>query len=183
MSPDAETDLNRLAELSTEVAADYVDETAADWEGSPFNWIRQLPSSRTKGKVGESLVKAWAVSEGIEVDPAKSSDHDMILDGTLIEVKFSLRWAGGTFVFQQIRDQDYEVAALLGLEPRAARLWFVPKAILREKATSQHGGQAGRDTKWLRFSAVDSPDWLDKWGGSLQSAKRALEKARRTVGK
>ena len=114
-----ETDLERLAQLSEEVAADYVDQSASEWETSPFAWIRELPSSRTKGKVGESLVKAWAKLEGIEVRPPTDSGHDCILDGVLVEVKFSLRWAGGEFVFQQIRDQSYEVAALLGIEPHS----------------------------------------------------------------
>jgi len=99
---DPETDLQRLSRLSKAVAADYVDEAAAEWKTSPFSWIRKLPSSRQKGKVGESLVRAWAESEGVEVRPPNDPGNDCILDGVLVEVKFSLRWAGGEFVFQQI---------------------------------------------------------------------------------
>lgn len=173
-----ETDLERLASLSNEVAQDYVDEQAAEWEASPFSWIRKIPSSRTKGKVGESLVKSWAKSEGVEVRSATDSGHDCILDGVLVEVKFSLRWAGGEFVFQQIRDQSYQVAALLGIEPQAAHLWIVPKDELWERAPAQHGGAAGKDTKWLRFPADNPPSWLEPWGSSFSDARRALEEAR-----
>lgn len=173
-----ETDLERLARLSEQVASEYVDPAAADWEASPFAWIRRIPSSRTKGKVGESLVETWARSEGIAVGPPTDPGNDCTLDGVLVEVKFSLRWAGGEFVFQQIRDQNYEVAALLGIEPQSAYLWFVPKAQLWTCASAQHGGAKGKDTRWLRFRANDPPSWLREWGGSFSDARRALEKIR-----
>jgi hypothetical protein len=85
-------------------------------------------------------------------------------------------------VFQQIRDQSYEVACLLGLEPQRVHLWAVPKAVLWRNATGQHTGAAAHDTKWLRFPAVQPPDWLKVYGGTLPEARTALEKARRDLG-
>jgi hypothetical protein len=120
-------------------------------------------------------VKAWAEHEGIAVTPATDAGHDCRLNDVPVEVKFSTLWAGGDFVFQQIRDQSYEVVALLGIEPQAVRLWMVPKRELWARAPGQHTGANALDTRWLRFEAADPPQWLEPFGGTLERARRSLE--------
>lgn len=170
-------DLALFARLSAEVQLGFEDAAADEWEASPFGWIRREPSRR-KGAIGEVLVKDWAASEGMRVEQATDTGHDCRLDGVRVEVKFSLLWGGGEFVFQQIRDQNYDVACLLGLEPQRVRLWAVPKSELWERATGQHTGAAAQDTKWLRFPAASPPGWLEPYGGVLPAARNALEQAR-----
>lgn len=176
-----EEDLAVFAKLSAEVQLGYEDAAADEWEASPFGWIRREPSRR-KGAIGEALVRDWAARKGLEVAPATDSGHDCRLDGMPVEVKFSLIWGGGEFVFQQIRDQSYEVACLLGLEPQRVHLWAVPKRVLWDHSTGQHTGAAAQDTRWLRFPAVQPPAWLGPYGGTLPAARAALEKARRDLG-
>jgi hypothetical protein len=173
----ADADLALFARLSAEVALGFEDAAADEWETSPFGWIRREPSRR-KGAIGEALVKDWATHEGMKVDSALDSGHDCQLDGLRVEVKLSLLWGGGEFVFQQIRDQNYEVACLLGLEPQGVHLWVVPKKVLWKHATGQHTGAAAQDTKWLRFPATTPSQWLKPYGGTLRAARKALEKAR-----
>jgi hypothetical protein len=177
-----ETDFALFARLSAEVQLGFEDAAADAWEASPFAWIRREPSRR-KGAIGEVLVKDWASGENMQVQAASNTEHDCRLDGLLVEVKFSLLWGGGEFVFQQIRDQDYDVACLLGLEPQRVHLWAVPKTALWERATGQHTGAAAQDTKWLRFRAAAPPDWLSEFGGELPAARAALEQARRELGR
>ena len=178
MQPE-DADLAVFARISAEVQLGFEDAAADAWEASPFGWIRREPSRR-KGAIGETLVKDWAAQEGLTVRPPTDTGHDCRLDGLLVEVKFSLLWGGGEFVFQQIRDQNYQVACLLGLEPQRVRLWAVPKDVLWAHATGQHTGAAAQDTKWLRFTAAKPPEWLREFGGSLTSAREALEKARKS---
>jgi hypothetical protein len=123
-------------------------------------------------------VKAWAKRCGLEVVPATDTGHDCILGGIRTEVKFSTLWSGGGYTFQQIRDQNYEVAALLGLQPQVVQLWVVPKAELWERANGQHTGAEATDTKWLSFQAQDPPAWLNQYGGTLDVALASLEKLR-----
>jgi hypothetical protein len=175
-------DFALFARLSAEVQLGFEDAAADAWEASPFAWIRREPSRR-KGAIGEVLVKDWAATETMQVQPAENTGHDCRLDGLLVEVKLSLLWGGGEFVFQQIRDQDYEVGCLLGLEPQRVHLWAVPKSVLWERATGQHTGAAAHDTKWLRFRAADPPHWLSEFGGELPAARAALEKTRRKLGR
>jgi hypothetical protein len=176
-----EADLALFAKLSAEVQLGYEDAAADEWEASPFGWIRREPSRR-KGAIGENLVRDWAAREGMRVERATDGGHDCRIDRMPIEVKFSLIWGGGEFVFQQIRDQSYEVACLLGLEAQRVHLWAVPKPVLWQHTTGQHTGAAAQDTKWLRFAAVQPPSWLAPYGGTLPEARAALEKARRDLG-
>lgn len=178
-----ELDLAVFAQLSADVQASYRPPGGVDpWEASPFGWIKKEPSRRV-GAIGERLVKAWASHEGISVRPALDSGHDCVLADVRVEVKFSTLWAGGGFTFQQIRDQSYEVAGLLGIEPQSVKLWFVPKDVLWREGTGQHTGAAATDTKWLKFPAGSSPSWLRPYGGTLVEARAALEEVQRSLGR
>jgi hypothetical protein len=172
-----EGDLALFSRLSAGVQLAFEDTAADEWDASPFGWIRREPSRR-KGAIGEALVRDWAAQEGMRVERPTDSGHDCRIDGLPVEIKFSLLWAGGQFVFQQIRDQSYEIVCLLGLEPQRVRLWAVPKGVVWEHATGQHTGAAAQDTKWLRFPAVQPPEWLRPYGGTLPDARAALEEAR-----
>jgi hypothetical protein len=119
----------------------------------------------------------------MRVEAADGTGHDCRLNGVFVEVKFSLIWGGGEFVFQQLRDQDYEIACLLGLKPQRVHLWAVPKSIIWENATGQHTGAAAQDTRWVRFPAIGRPEWLRPYGGTPAKAKAALEQARRDLGR
>lgn len=142
------------------------------WEGSPFEWIMRL-ASRSRGKAGEVLVEAWLRRLGFRVDRPLSGDHDRVVSGQKVEIKFSTLWAQGDYVFQQLRDQDYEVVVLLGVSPTAAHGWVVPKAVAMEYSVPQHGGARGSDTRWLRFRAASPPSWMSEFGGELLAFERA----------
>jgi hypothetical protein len=58
-----------------------------------------------------------------------------------------------------MRDESYDVIAMLAIEPSRVRIWMVPKRICLRQPR-----QHGRETHWLRFDALDPPDWL---GGFL----------------
>jgi hypothetical protein len=176
--PEPDDDLALFARLSSAAQSQVHDEAAARWTGSPFEWIRAEPSRR-KGSIGELLFREWAEAVGFTVTSPTNTGHDTRLNDLPVEVKLSLLWATGAFVFQQLRDQDYAVICLLGLEPHAVSLWSVPKEIAWEHATPQHGGASGQDTRWLRFPASTPPTWLSPYGRGLSVAKRALEQALR----
>ena len=91
-------------------------------------------------------------------------------------------WTNGGYKFQQLRDQNYDLAICLGVSPFTAHCWVIPKPdILRlwkheHKISSQHGGAAGADTAWIDVR-IDSPsDWLAEYGGSLSDGIFALSK-------
>lgn len=169
-----------LASVSTALAKDYVDPDNNPWKGSPFEWIQSRPS-RQKGAIGEILVAKWAETCGFHVSRSGDSDADRIINGHRVEIKMSNLWENGIYKFQQIRDQQYDYAFCLGISPFEAHAWFIPKVVLmtdRPPAlVPQHGGAAGRDTRWLSFLADSPPDWLSPYGGDLDQVRSILDSA------
>ncbi len=180
--PLADPDLGLLAAISATLMSDYIKPENDPWAGSPFAWIKTRPS-RQIGSIGEQLVAGWCAAKGLDVTRTGDSDADRVIAGRRVEIKFSTLWENGDYVFQQIRNQRYDVALLLGLSPLEASCWVVPKAVLRELPfrlglSHQHGGQAGTDTIWLRFKAASPPAWLAEFGGSLSAAFEHLAQQR-----
>jgi hypothetical protein len=163
--------------LSKRIEATYAAGGPDPWKGSPFQWISEAQSGR-KGAVGKKLVKAWAEHEGLNVKGKSGRGHAFRVDSVRVAVKLSLIWADGIFVFEQIREENFDVMSLLAVEPRRVRLWIVPKDVLWNNADWQHRGTAGRDTKWLHVPATKPPAWLNSYGGTLRDTRRALEQAR-----
>jgi hypothetical protein len=168
------TDPFELFLLANQDAQEIMGTAAASnpWAGSAFEWIMRL-ASRRRGKAGEILVEAWLRRLGYEVGRPLSGDHDRLVGGRKTEIKFSTLWEGGDYVFQQLRDQDYELVVLLGVSPAAAHGWVVPKAVAIERSIPQHGGARGSDTRWLRFRAASPPAWLSEFGGEPSEFERA----------
>jgi hypothetical protein len=104
-----------LAAISHALEVEYTTEDR-EWEGSPFAWIRSHPS-RKRGAIGEKLVAGWLAARDFNVSRSPDSDADRIIEGKRVEIKFSTLWANGGYKFQQLRDQDYELAICLGVCP------------------------------------------------------------------
>ena len=172
----SDPDVRLLATVSAAIEPDYKSAQSM-WAGSPFAWIVTIRSSRQRGKIGEQLVSGWCAAKGLDVTGSGSSDFDRVIHGHRAEIKFSTLWSVGHYVFQQFRDQDYDIAIFLGLSPFDAECWVVPKDVLMRHVighTGQHGGRTARDTAWLHVRPSKTPDWLMPHGGKLRDAYQAL---------
>lgn len=177
-------EVQALASIAAVLKSDYVKDGQADpWAGSPFAWIRTRPS-RQVGKIGEQLVAGWCAAKGLDVTASHDSEADRIVGGHRVEIKFSTLWESGVYTFQQIRDQNYDYAILLGLSPFDAHCWVVSKDQLRMHVighTPQHAGKAGTDTFWLSFPVTNPPAWLSQCGGTLAQAFDVLKRIQRSL--
>src|SRR3982751_48652 len=164
------SDLDVMRRMSCELAREQASTRPNPWSRSPFEWLRNEAPGR-KGALGKEMFKRWAESSGFPVAaPPPSSDCDCVVDGLQIVVKFGLRWANGTLVFEQIRNGRYAAGALLGLEPWQVHLWIVPLEVLWCNSDEQHGAE----THWLRFRPERPPPSLAPYGGTLANARAAL---------
>jgi hypothetical protein len=164
-------DVRILVGLAATLEPDYV--VADDpWKESPFGWIRNRPSSRQRGAIGEKLVAGWCAAKGLDVIRSRSSQADRIVNGHRIEIKFSTPWENGAYKFQQIRHQDYDYALCLGIAPFDAHCWVFPKAVLYEveHMTGQHTGAAATETSWFSVNPQSPPGWTAPYGGRLSQA-------------
>jgi hypothetical protein len=169
-----------LMSLAESLRTDYVQSTAADpWMGSPYSWIRSEPS-RTVGKIGEQLVAGWTAARDFDVAHCHDSQADLVINSHRVEVKFSTLWTSGIYKFQQIRDQNYEYCVCLGISPRVASCWILPKSVLLQYLIGhnhgQHTGASGTDTSWISFRADQPLPWMNNWGGSLVAALQVMKR-------
>jgi len=171
-------DVKGLASEAGSLEAEYA-ASDDDWAESPFAWVKKRPS-RQVGKIGEQLVSGWLAARGFNVLRSPDSDADRLIEGRRVEIKFSTLWKNGSYKFQQLRDQNYEIAVCLGVSPFDAHCWVLEKSeILRQwrdtgNIQSQHGGANGRDTAWITVDPTAVPAWLSPHGGRLRDAMRAL---------
>ena len=165
--------LRSFIEVSNALSAEYA-ERLQPWIESPFAWILTLPS-RTKGAVGEKIVADWLSANGCSVSKPPHSGCDRVVNGTNIEIKLSTLWEGGSYVFQQLRDQDYSFVFCIGISPQDVHAWVIPKAVAWDHSIPQHGGKEGKDTRWLSFQADSVPAWLLPYGGSLPSVVKMIQ--------
>jgi len=173
-------DVKILAGIASSLEGDYLADDA-NWRDSPFAWIKTRPS-RQVGKIGEQLVAGWVAARGFNVQRSPDSDADRLIEGKRVEIKFSTLWKNGSYTFQQLRDQNYELAICLGISPFDAHCWVLPKReILRQwretgNLHSQHGGANGSDTAWLTVTPGSVPSWVKKYGGRMRNAISALSR-------
>lgn len=176
----ADPDVQLLAGIASTLRAGYATEDLA-WEGSPFAWIKTRPS-RQVGTIGEKLVAGYLAAKDFDVIKSPDSDADRIISGARAEIKFSTLWKSGVYKFQQLRDQNYQVAICLGVGPFDAHCWVLPKTVIMENwgkaegLAPQHGGVRGRDTAWLSVDPTNISAWLASYGGSLRKATEVLRK-------
>lgn len=176
------SDFDLLAAAANFIKKDFIDEKEdKEWIGSPFIWIKILPSG-SKGRLGKRLVFQWCALKGLSVDHSPDSEADMLINGHRVEVKFSTLWKSGIYKFQQIRDQSYEYAACLGISPFDAHCWVISKAILKKYVIGhmgQHTGAGGKETSWFAVEPEHPPEWLAGCGGTLDEAFTVLKSLRR----
>ena len=164
-----------LKKLSSDMEEDY---EGVDWTPSPFAWIQSCSSSQ-KGAIFKNLVDQWCVSKGLNVSRSAGRGADRIIEGIRVKIKGSSLWGSGTYTFQQLRDENYDLMVCLGISPFRAHCWAIPKDIIMswwEDGTirTQHSGRSGSDNAWLQVDPNDPPYWLSPWGGSLSHAYQII---------
>ncbi len=153
-----------------------------DWEGSPFEWIINVANSPQKGKIGKKIVKEFLQSYGFAVFDRRSQGSDMTVNGLKVKVKSSTLWENGTYKFQQIKKQDFDILFCLGISPNAAHAWVVWRSdIVWGDKGKQHGGEKGQgNTWWISFIPPNCPyEWMKPNNGDLSKVCEELKKITR----
>lgn len=168
-------------DLAHIIQSNYADEHRG-WEESPFLWLRKL-SAKRKGAAMEDLVRRFFSMHGLSVHRSPGSQSDCLVGQSPCEIKGSTLWESGHYQFNQIRDQQYTHLILLGLSPKRAHLWCVPKNLGFRKARPQQGGMDGVETRFLKFQAVSPPEWLLPFGGHPKTAVDGFRSLLRKTGR
>ena len=138
---------------------------------------------KVKGAAAEKIIDLFFSNQGYSVSRSKDSNYDRLIQDKKIEIKFSTEWDNDLgYVFQQIRNQDYDYIVCLGVMPSDAHLWVIPKdKYITEwengiNVKSQHGGATSSETSWFRVIMGKSDDWLKHYGGTIEEGLDVFEK-------
>jgi hypothetical protein len=165
-----------LSDFAIQLENEYLDDDGAEmWEGSPFAWIRDNKPA-TIGAIGRRLARSVFQEAGIQ---SEFSRYTLIAGNATIAIKFSMEWTGGGFIFEQIKDNNYDYILCLGIRPDAAHGWLIPKHEVIENGTwqtrdglrSQHTGSTGQETAWLNVNPDNPPEWMSPYGGEISEAE------------
>jgi site-specific DNA-methyltransferase (adenine-specific) len=166
-------DFEMLSSAAMYIRNDLIEQSEL-WEGSPFNWVLQLPAAK-KGKLGKQLIATWSAAKGLTVDHSKDSKASLIINGLRISIKFSTLWSEGSYKFQQIRSEGYDYLICLGISPSEAHCWIFDRDFIVKRATPQHRGATGAEY-WLTINPQNPPTWTSNCGGTLDQVFGILNK-------
>ena len=152
--------------LEHEFSNRLVDE---QWSGSPFKWIKSHEAG-TKGLIGVRLLSCLCAVHDISFSYSEGNQSDKRVGGKLAEIKFATLSRKGSYIFNQIRNQEYEVLICLGVSPNSAHCWVVPKKVALQNASGQHGGRSATETFQIQVNPSRVKQWLIPYGGSLDKA-------------
>lgn len=145
------------------------------WEGSPFEWVLQLPA-RQKGALGRRLVTSWCASKDLYMErpkdkEAKDTSETLVIGEIKLSIKFSTLWNNGKYNFQQIRSDGYDYVLCFGISPTQAHCWVLERNYAISHAKPQH-----KSEYWISFNPKSPPNWLQGHGGTLDQAYEVLKK-------
>ncbi len=115
------------------------------------------------------MLKHWLRKRGLRVRGLKRNSASYLKIGSrLVSLKISFEWDENIFMFQQIRQDTYDYALLLGISPARVNVWVVPRTEQRLFITPQHVGPKGPANHLVRVRVDDIPAWLNKYRGIKQ---------------
>lgn len=134
----------------------------AEWPpDSPLSFVLML-APRTRGKLGEMLLRHIAEEASLLAANAESVAYDLRIGGVRFEVKFSTEDPPR---FQQVRDPrleggatKYDYLVCVSGRPHGLVYWLIPASALGGLMDDGHiiVQHAMSDTKWFLPSRIDS---------------------------
>jgi len=134
----------------------------AEWPPeSPLSFVLML-APRTRGKLGEMLLRQFASTAGLAIGKAESVAYDVRIDWLRCEVKFSTEDPPR---FQQVRDPraadgstKYDYLVCISGRPHGLVYWLIPAGALGQLMTDGHiiVQHAMSNTKWFLPSRTAS---------------------------
>ena len=184
-------EFSKMAQISKDLEPYYrVDNDT--WADSPFEWIKKMPTPGEKGVAGARMVIQWLNANNFPASATKNADSNLSIHGKAIALKFATLSEKGKYIFNQIRDQEYDFLMCIGVMPRDAHGWIAPKRRInngdfptKERDSIrgqysfglQHGGDDGDGNTWqLSLTPPFHPPWMRPQKGNPGEMLAELKK-------
>jgi len=139
-----------------------------EWDSSEFDWIRGLPPA-SKGVIGRYVGYALLQHYGLTVTAYK---YELRINGQGVLVRMGTKWVGNVLKFQNIRNNPFDHVLCIGLYPKSAYAWLVPKdeiwkdGVVRDDRDGVKKQHKGADA-WISVDPKKVQDWLEPYGGTI----------------
>ncbi len=152
-----------------------------EWENShPYLKKFQAMSPKKKGAITEIIIDILLGS--IIVKKRTGSENDRIINGLVVEIKFSTKWENKpTYKFQQFRpEQNPDYCLCFGVYPNGTWHFYAFRAKkLYTYLRVQHGGKKATtsNTYWFDLDPTNPPSWVKNvfgQDGTLETALKTL---------
>ena len=134
---------------------------------------------KRKGTAGERYVEEILQSQGFNISPRVNPEHDLLVDGMKVEVKFSLASKGvkDCFTWNHLAcEKDYDRALLVGINVDGDDrwLWFDRESFCTHWSDAfsyQQGGQKAQNDDYFRLgdcTPLFELPWIhsmEQWNG------------------
>lgn len=156
-----------LVKITDSLTAKYP--ATKEWEDSSFNWLRGLPPA-SKGAIGRDIGSGLLYAYGFTPGAKK---YELRVNGQGVLVRVATKWKGNSVKFQNIRDIEFDHVLCVGLYPKKAYAWLVPKEQIwlkksirkdRPGIKPQHKGADA----WITVDPTNVPAWLQPFGGTIE---------------
>ncbi len=150
-----------------------------EWENShPYLKKLHAMSSKKKGAITEIIIDMLWGSEIVK--KRAGSENDRIINGFLVEIKFSTKWESkSTFKFQQFRpEQNPDYYLCFGVYPNGDWYFYTfPSKELYTYLGVQHGGKKATtsNTYWFDLDPTNPPSWVKDVFGQDGTQETALK--------
>ncbi len=160
----------RMGALVLAVEQEYQAKGTGEWRESPYRWLRHV-NPQTKASAATEVLVRWLASTGIVARRGVGHATSIVIDKEVLAVKVSLCWdVHRVYAFQQIRQGTYDRLLLYGIAPTGASIWLPPQSEAWQHSRRQHA----EESRMIQFPAIDPPEWLLPYGGSLDRARDFL---------
>jgi hypothetical protein len=160
------------------------------WENSPLQFIATGLQPKQKGDLLEVTIDEFCKTRNIPCVSSElaNDDWDRKIYGVPVEIKLAVEGKTGSYVVNQVRDQNYDYLLVFCIAPAVDDIhgyffYLIDKSIAWEnsrgqhgKAKDKHGKFQEKDTKNFVISLSDNKQWYNSYRiDSLAEVLKRLE--------
>lgn len=141
----------------------YQNKRAAEWVGSPFEFLVPKYTIKNIGCLGEEAVAQYCAVHNVPYRHSIDTEYDCTIYDIPVEIKFTTRSNDHRYTINQIRDQRYAYILVIGVYSGGIEYWLIPKTEAALYSHGQHGGATATETRSMVIKKNKRNRWCDKY--------------------
>lgn len=163
------SNLDKFKAIANTFSGDYHPDP--NWNGATFEWLKKNTSSNGTSKAGAKCLFEFLCDNGFNVKQGGGSKALLYVENHSIIVRVATINTGGTFIFNQLRDNDAKLVFCVGVSYEDVYMWVAANHEVQLLSDQQHS----EDMRWEHFTPGRAPHSAFKpTDGSIEKICDAL---------